>query len=84
VSVAAGSATTAVLVGSRGEKARWVLVDDSTVAPSAAPETGLGGLTTSNGGIPWLLALLAALGAGTLGGLIHRSASRAGDRDAGH
>jgi len=84
VSVAAGSATTAVLVGSRGEQARWVLVDDSTVAPAAAPETGLGGLSTSSDGIPWLLALLTALGAGTLGGLIHRSASRAGDRDAGH
>jgi hypothetical protein len=82
VSVSAGSATTAVLVGSRGEKARWVLIDDATAAPSAAPQTGLGGLTTSSGGMPWLLALLAALGAGTLGGLLHRSASRAGDRDA--
>jgi hypothetical protein len=84
VPFAAGSATTAVLVGSRGEEARWVLVDDATAAPSAAPQTGLGGLTTSSGGMPWLLALLAALGAGTLGGLIHRSTSRAGDRDAGN
>ena len=84
VSVAAGTATTAVLVGSRGEKARWVLVDDATAAPSAAPQTGLGGLTTSGGETPWLLALLAALGAGALGGLAHRSASRAGERDGGN
>jgi hypothetical protein len=83
VPVAAGSATTAVLVGSRGEQARWVLVDDATAAPSAAPQTGLGGLSTSGGGAPWLLALLAALGAGALGGLFHRSASR-GDRDGGY
>jgi hypothetical protein len=77
VSVSAGSATTAVLVGSRGEKARWVLVDDATVAPSAAPQTGLGGLSTPGGGPPWLAALLAALGAGALGAVAHRAATRA-------
>jgi hypothetical protein len=82
VSVAAGSATTAVLVGSRGEKARWVLIDDATAAPTAAPQTGLGGLTTSSDGRPpWLLAALAALGAGALGGLVYRSAARGSGRN---
>ena len=77
VSLAAGSATTAVLVGSRGERARWVLVDDATAAPSGAPQTGFGGLATDDGsGRPWLLALLIALGAGALGGFVHRFATR--------
>ena len=82
VSVSAGTATTAVLVGSRGEKARWVLVDDATAAPSAAPQTGLGGLTnSSDGGSPWLLALVAALGAGALGALAHRFARQSRGHD---
>ena len=82
VSVAAGSATTAVLVGSRGEEARWVLVDDATAAPSAAPESGLGGLAEGDeGGRPWLLALLAALGAGALGGLVYRAATQSSGRN---
>jgi hypothetical protein len=84
VSVAAGSTTTAVLVGSRGEQARWVLVDDATAAPTASPQTGLGGLATAGGGDrPWLLALLVALGAGTLGGLAYGAASRAANRSGG-
>lgn len=82
VSVAAGSATTAVLVGSRGEKAHWVLVDDATAAPSAAPQTGLGGLTSpGDGGPPWLLALLFAAGAGALGGFAFSAATKASGRN---
>jgi hypothetical protein len=79
VSLAAGSATTAVLVGSRGEMAHWVLVDDATAAPSAAPQTGFGGLAGADAGRPWLLALLAALAAGTIGGLVHGGVPRMGN-----
>lgn len=83
VPLVAGSTTTAVLVGSRGEMARWVLVDDATAAPTAAPQTGLGGLAGDDGGRPWLLALLAALGAGALGGFLHGAGPRAGNRRRG-
>lgn len=74
VPLAAGSSETAVVVGSRGERAEMVLVDDGNAAPSTGPETGFGGL--SDGGTPaWLLALLAAMGAGAIGGMLHRLAT---------
>lgn len=67
VNLAAGTATTVVVAGSGGSPTQLIEVNDGTVEPSGAPHTGLGGLA-SGGGEPWLLALLAALVAGTLGG----------------
>ena len=67
VSLAAGTATTIVVAGSGGSPERLIVVNDAVVTPSTAPHTGLGGLARG-GGAPWLLALLAALVAGTLGG----------------
>ena len=68
VALSAGTATTAIALGTGGERTRVILVSDGTAAPSRAPATGLGGL---EGGTPWLTALLAALGAGALGGAAH-------------
>jgi Domain of unknown function (DUF4397) len=68
VSLAAGTATTVVAAGSGGSPQRLIEVDDATVTPAGAPHTGLGGL--AQGDDPWLLALLAALAAGALGGAI--------------
>ena len=77
VNLAAGTASTAYAVGSGGERARFVLVQDAVDAPEGGPATGLGGL--SDGGAPWLAALLAALAAGTLGGVTYtRTARRRG------
>jgi hypothetical protein len=70
VHVGAGTASTAYAIGSGGQRARFVLVQDSVAAPSGAPETGLGGMASS-GGTPWIAALLAALLAGTAGGLVY-------------
>src|SRR4051812_11028844 len=67
VSLTAGTATTIVIAGSGGSPQRLIEVNDATITPAAAPHTGLGGLARG-GGSPWLLALLAALGAGALGG----------------
>ncbi|MBA2505557.1 MAG: DUF4397 domain-containing protein [Thermoleophilaceae bacterium] len=73
--VAAGSSTTAVLLGSGGERTRFLVLNDSTVTPAGAPATGLGGLTGEQGA-PWLLALMAALLAGAVGGGAHRFSGR--------
>jgi hypothetical protein len=70
VHVGAGTASTAYAIGSAGQRTRFVLVQDSVAAPSGAPETGLGGMADS-GGTPWIAALLAALLAGTAGGLMY-------------
>jgi hypothetical protein len=67
VALTAGSSSTAFVLGTRGEKVRLVVATDATVAPRRAPETGLGGLA-GGGGPSWLLAGLAALAAGSLGG----------------
>ena len=67
ISLSAGSAMTVVIAGSGGSAAQAIAVDDATVTPAGAPHTGLGGLARG-GGAHWLLALLAALVAGTLGG----------------
>ncbi len=66
VPLAAGTASTVLVVGSGGEKVDPVLVTDADTAPSSAPETGLGGLARSSGP-DWPLALLAAIGAGVAG-----------------
>ena len=73
VSLAAGTSTTALVVGSGGQATRIVLASDSAVTPSKAPGTGLGGLS---GGTPWAAALAAALFAGALGGAAYTLASR--------
>lgn len=74
VNLAAGTASTAYAVGSGGERARFVVVQDAVDAPEGGPATGFGGL--SGDGAPWLAALFAALAAGTLGGVAYTRASR--------
>jgi uncharacterized protein DUF4397 len=73
VSLAAGTSTTAFVVGSGGEPTRIVVASDRTVTPRQAPGTGLGGLA---GGTAWGAALAAALGAGVLGGAAYLLATR--------
>ena len=70
VNLAAGTASTAYAIGSGGERARFVMVQDAVDAPEGGPATGLGGLSGDDG-TPWLAALLAALAAGALGGVAH-------------
>jgi hypothetical protein len=65
VTLTAGTASTAFVLGTQGEKVRLVVATDATVAPGQAPETGLGGL--ADGGPSWLLVALAALLAGSVG-----------------
>jgi hypothetical protein len=62
VELVAGTATTALLVGSAGEPLQFVLLEDDAFAPAAAPATGFGGLATVVGGVAPLvrLPLLAA------------------------
>ena len=71
VSLVAGTAQTAYLVGSAGARTRFTILEDAATAPAVAPDTGLGGLgeRSSPDGPPWAAALLAAALAGTLGGL---------------
>jgi hypothetical protein len=67
-SLAAGTSDTALVIGSQGEQAKIMLVQDDVAAPGTAPETGLGGLARTEGSGPDLpLAGLAALAAGLLG-----------------
>ncbi len=75
VTATAGTAVTAYAVGSGGERTRFVVVQDAVAAPAGAPETGLGGLTGSDG-MPWPAALLAALAAGILGAVLYNRAPR--------
>jgi hypothetical protein len=70
VNASAGTADTAYAVGTSGQASRFVVVQDSVAAPSGAPATGLGGMAGSDGP-PWVAALLAALAAGALGGLVY-------------
>lgn len=65
VALASGTSSTALVVGSQGEKSEVVLVEDDSAKPSAAPDTGFGGL--SGEGSDWGLAVLAAAFAGLLG-----------------
>jgi len=67
----AGTATTAVVIGSRGEPTRILTISDGTAAPKGpGPATGLGGLAGDGGGPSRLVVALlfgvfaAALGAG--------------------
>lgn len=73
VSLSAGSASTAFVVGSRGEKPRIVLAQDATALPSAAPATGFGGPAGTDA--PLVAALLAAgigASAGSIGLMLIR------------
>jgi len=74
-SLVAGSAQTAYLVGSGGERTRFVVLEDDASAPRVAPGTGLGGLG-GEAGASWLAALGAALLAGALGGATYTLARR--------
>jgi hypothetical protein len=66
VSLVAGSASTAIVVGTRGEPTKVLMVSDQTAGPSVAPATGFVDDIGSGGG--WMLVLLAAAAAGSLGG----------------
>jgi hypothetical protein len=79
VSLSAGAATTAIITGSGGAPAGLIVTTDETKTPAGAPETGLGGLA-GGGGPPWLLAALAALVAGALGGATQLSLARRSGR----
>lgn len=73
IPLSAGTTTSAYVVGSKGERVKVVLVDDATTAPSAAPQTGLGGLAQHDGGGPdWALAAAAALAVGGAAALLRR------------
>jgi hypothetical protein len=72
VSLASGTSNTALLVGSQGERARIVVVEDDVAAPSGAPETGLGGLARHGSAPDWIAAVVAALAAGGFGLLLMR------------
>jgi hypothetical protein len=72
----AGTASTAYVVGSKGERVRVVLVDDATTAPSAAPQTGLGGLADRNTPFwSWGTVIAAALVAALVAVALRRRAS---------
>jgi hypothetical protein len=75
--LSAGTSWTGVVIGGGGEKARTLLLSDLVSAPTAAPQSGFGGLIDGEGP-PWGLAALAALLAGTLGGLTRRALSARG------
>lgn len=77
VSLAAGTATTGILAGTGGATERLIVLTDDTVTPTGAPETGLGGLA-GEGAPQWVLIALAALLAGSIGGMaqVHRSGRR--------
>jgi len=68
VPLSAGTATTAIIVGSGGEPTRILTVSDGTAAPKGAPATGFGGLAGDDSGPPRLaIALLFAFTAAALG-----------------
>jgi hypothetical protein len=74
VPLVAGSASTAIVVGSGGEPADLVVVSDQTAGPSVAPATGFVG--DPGDGDPWLLVALATMVAGGLGGTAYLLAAR--------
>jgi hypothetical protein len=73
VNLEAGTSNTAVVAGSGGRPTTIIVASDRAVAPTKAPQTGLGGLAEST---PWLAALLAALAAGLAGGAAYTVAVR--------
>jgi hypothetical protein len=78
LALAAGTANTVIVAGSGGSEARLIELNDDTVTPAGAPDTGLGGLAERD--LPWVAALLAALLAGTAGGAIQTARTRRAQR----
>jgi hypothetical protein len=82
IPLAAGTTSSLVVLGSRGEPVQTLLLTDGSAAPAAAPQTGFGGIAED--GSSWVAALLAALLAGALGGAVFLAVGRrrahAGDR----
>lgn len=74
LSLPAGTASTLVVLGSRGQPVEELLLRDASAAPAAAPQTGLGGLADGTGSVT--VALLAALIAGAGGGLAFLATGR--------
>jgi Domain of unknown function (DUF4397) len=66
VPLAAGTASTAIVVGTGGELTRFILVSDAVAGPASAPATGFVGGEDPPGA--WLAVIGAALVAGALGG----------------
>ncbi len=77
VPLVAGSASTAIVVGSGGEPAQVLMVSDQTAGPTVAPATGFIG--DSGDGGSWLIVALGAIGAGWIGGTAYLLASRRGE-----
>lgn len=68
VPLSAGTATTAIVVGSGGEPTSVLTITDGTAAPEGAPATGFGGLANDDGApSPLAFALLFALAAAGMG-----------------
>jgi hypothetical protein len=74
VPLVAGTSSTAIVVGSRGMPTQVLLVSDETAGPAAAPATGFLGDVGDGSG--WLLVILAAIVAGTLGGTSYLTIAR--------
>ena len=70
----AGQASTAVIVGSGGERLRVVPLSDAAATPRGSPRTGLGGLAREEDGTRWLAVLLGGLVAGALGAAAYGAA----------
>lgn len=69
----AGTTSTAIVVGSAGEKLRVVPVADTSAGTPSAPGTGLGGLSEGPSAWAWLVVLAGTLLAGALGAATQRS-----------
>jgi hypothetical protein len=82
VALASSTADTALLVGTQGEPAAIVVVEDDVAAPKGAPETGLGGLARRDAAPDWIAAMAAALAAGGFGLLLMRRRAAARTRRA--
>ena len=76
VPLVAGTASSAIVVGSRGMPTEFLLVSDGAAGPATAPATGFVGDVSEDS--DWLLVLGAALLAGSLGGAAYVLAVRRG------
>jgi hypothetical protein len=74
IALAAGTASTVVVAGTGGSEARLIELTDDSFTPAGAPDTGLGGLAERD--LQWIAALIAALLAGTTGGVIQQARAR--------
>ena len=76
VPLVAGTASSAIVVGSRGMPTEFLLVSDGAAGPATAPATGFVGDVSEDS--DWLRVLGAALLAGSLGGAAYVLAVRRG------